>query len=152
MNNSKMELQAAIRIGERYWMATLLLIFIITVSGAVIVNRQMEVNNCWRSHNESRNRIENLVELRGQIQEKNNNSLILKQQTDIFLNRTFSNEDRAIKNVEDCEKRLRDIETSTRQLIVNVTTLANEKDKLAVKYNKCSDQLTALERTKTSQN
>ena len=147
-----MELQAAIRIGERYWMATLLLIFIITVFGAVIVNRQMEVNNCWRSHNESRNRIENLVELRGQIQEKNNNSLILKQQTDIFLNRTFSNEDRAIKNVEDCEKRLRDIETSTRQLIVNVTTLANEKDKLAVKYNTCSEQLTALERAKKSSN
>ena len=150
LNKSKIELQTAIGTGERYWMATIILTVIIIACVAVVVERQVEVNSCWSSHNESRNKIENLSVMKGKIEEQTNHAVTLKEQTDQFLNRTFSNEDRAIKGVEDCQKRLRDIETSTRQLVANVTSLAVEKDKLATKYNTCSERLTTCETTKTS--
>ena len=150
MNESKIELQTAIGTGERYWMATLILTVIIIACVAVIIERQVEVNSCWSIHSECRNKIEELVEVKGKIEVKTNHAVILKEQTDQFLNRTFSNEDRAIKGIEDCQKRLRDMETSVRKLLMNVTSLAVERDKLATKYNLCSEQLAVCEATKTS--
>ena len=138
-----MKLQDASRIGERYWMATLLLTIIIIACIAVTVHQQMEVNKCRRSHNECRNRIEELVELKGWIQERNNHSLMLKEKTDLFLSRTFSSEDQAIKRVEDYEKRLREMENSNHKLVVIVTTIIDEKNKLAVKYDLCNKKLAA---------
>lgn len=143
LNKSKIYLQAAIGTGERYWTATLILTVIIIACVAVIVERQVEVNGCWSSHSE-------LAVLTGKIQEKSNHAQILKEKTDQFLNRTFSNEDRAIRGFEECQKRLRDIEISTRQLVMNVTSLVVEKDKLAVEYNTCNNKLTACETPKTS--
>ena len=143
LKNSKTELQAAIGTGERYWMATLILTVIIIACIAVIFQ-------FWSSHSECSNKLEKLAEMKGKIEEKTNHAVILKKQTDQFLNRTFSNEDRAIKGVEDCQKRLREIETSTRQLVEDVRNFASERDKLATKYNSCSEQLTACEATKTS--
>ena len=104
LNKSKIEHQAAIRIGERYWMATLLLMVIIIACIGIIVHRQTEVNNCWISHRESRSKIESLIELKGHVQERNN----------------------------------------------YFTHLASEKDKLAAKYNLCTEKLTACEGTKKS--
>ena len=143
LNKSKIYLQAAIGTGERYWMATLILTVVIIACIAVIVQRQVEVNSCWSSHSE-------LAILTGKIQEKSNHAQILKEQTDKFLNRTFSNEDRAIKGVEECQKHLRAIETSTRQLVMNVTSLAAERDKLVAEYNTCNNKLIACETSKTS--
>ena len=142
LNKSKIDLHTAIGTGERYWTATLILTVIIIACVAVIVQRQVEINSCWSSHSE-------LAILKGKIQEKSNHVQILKEQTDQFLSRTFSKEDRALKEVDYCQKHLRDIEISTRQLVVNVTSLANERDKLVAEYNLCNKKLTACETTKT---
>ena len=150
LNTSKKDLQASIGTGESYRMATLILIFFIIVCAAVIVERQVEVNNCWSTHGECRNKIENLAELKGKFEEKTNHAVTLKEQTDQILKRTFLKEDKALEGKEDCEKRLRDIETATRH-ILNVTLLAGEnQDKIAVKYNLCVEKLAECQASKTS--
>ena len=75
---------------------------------------------------------------------------MLKEQTGTFLNQTFSKKDRAIKRAEDCKKYIMDIETSTRELVQDVVSLAGEEDKLAIKYNLCMEQLAAYEAAQTS--
>ena len=135
---------------EHYWMASILLIVIIMACIGIIIHRQMEVNNCWSSHNKFRNKLEDLAQLKGKIEEKNNQALILKEQTDKILERTFFNEDRTIKGVEECQKRLREIEASTRKLIRDVTHFAGENDQLIFKYHLCNEHLTAYEASKTS--
>ena len=149
---SKKELQVAIGTGESYRNATFILIFSIILCAAVIVERQVEVSNCWSTHGECNNKIENLAELKGKFEEKTNHAITLKEQTDRFLNQTFSYQHQVIERVEDCQKHLRDIETSTRQLVMNVTVLAIERDKLAAKYNSCQNELAKcdLEAAKTS--
>ena len=148
LTKSKEKLQAAIGTGDHYWMATLILIVVILVCSAVIIERQIEVNNCWSSHSECRNRVEKLAEIKGELKEKNSHSLTLKERNDFFLNRTFSKEDQALKGIQDCEKRLRKIEAATRQHILNVTLLAGENQ---VKYNICTQQLAECEASKTPQ-
>ena len=153
LNKSNIELQTAIRTGERYWMATLILTVIIIACVAVIVEKQIEANMCWSGSQVemcwSGSQVE-MAQIVGKmsIEKETNHAVILKKQTDQFLNRIFTIEDKAIKGVEDCQKHLRDIETSTRKLVMNaMTSLAVERDKLATKYNTCSEKLTACETT-----
>ena len=66
----KIQLTAASTVGERYWMATLLLIVIIVACIGIIYHRQMAVNDCLSSHTKSRDKIETLVEQKGANEEK----------------------------------------------------------------------------------
>ena len=147
LSKSKIELQAAIGIGERYWIATFILTVIIIACVAVIVNRQMKADDCWSSHS---NCIEHFAKLRGLFQEKDDHARTSKKQTDQFLNRTFYNEVQAIKRADNCEVYLREIENSTRQLVQDVKNFAAEKEKAAGKYNLCTEQLNACKGKKTS--
>ena len=140
---SKTDLQASSKRAERYWMATLILIVLIIACIGIIVNLQMEVNNCLRGHSEFRNKIKTLAELKEKIEEENSRAVILKKQTDRFLNRMFSNEDRLVKDAKECELHLR-------QLLQNATALASEKNDYARKYHLVIEQLAACEAKKTS--
>ena len=148
---SKTELKAASKIGERYWMATYLLIFIVVACIGIIIHRQMELNNCLSSHTEFRNKIEVLVAQKGANEEKSKTALALKEQNNKILERLFSNEDRALKGAVNCEEHLREVEASTRQAFQNMTILATEKEAFQLKYLLCNDKLIACEATKTSQ-
>ena len=140
---SKTELKAASKVAERYWMAAILLIVIIIGCIGIIVQRQMELNNCLHSHTEFRNKIEVLIEQKGASEGKSNHALTLKEQADQFLDHTLSYQDRLVKNAAECREHLQ-------QLVQNMTALAIEKDDLARKYNLCSASLIACEATKTS--
>lgn len=133
---SKTQLTTASRIGERYWMATLLLIVIIIACIGIIYHRQMELNNCLSKDTESRGKIETLVEQKGANEEKSSHALTLKEQADQFLSRTFDDKDRLIKDVQDCR-------TLVEQLVQNMTALTVEKETLAVKLTSCNDKLGA---------
>ena len=134
----KTQLTTASNIGERYWMATLLLTVIIIACIGVIYHRQMEVINCQSKDTESRGKIESLVEQKGANEEKRSHALTLKEQADQFLNRMFSKEDRLIEDAKDCQK-------FVRQLVQNVTALTGERDDAEGKYKTCFEQLTACE-------
>ena len=131
----KAQLTVASTVGERYWMATLLLIVIIVACIGIIYHRQMAVNDCLSSHTKSRDKIENLVEQKGANEEKKIHALTLKEQADQFLNRTFKDNDRLLKDVEDCR-------TLVQQLLQNATALAIEKESMTLKYQTCSEKLT----------
>ena len=131
----KTQLTAASTVGERYWMATLLLIVIIVACIGIIYHRQMAVNDCLSSHTKSRDKIEDLVHQTGANEEKKSHALTLKEQADQFLNRTFNDNDRLIKDAKECQ-------TLVQQLVQNVTGLAVEKESMTLKYKSCQEDLT----------
>ena len=144
LTKSKDKLQVAIGTGEYYWMSTLFLIVVILVCGAVIIERQIEVNNCWSSLSECTSKIEKYAEIKGRFEEKTNHSLTLKEQNDFFLNRTFSKEEQVLKGIQDCEQRLRNAEAATRDHLFNVTLESQ------VKYKSCIQQLAECEASKSN--
>ena len=135
---SKTQLTAASKVGERYWMATLLLIVIIVACIGIIYHQHMEMKNCLSRDTESRGKIETLVEQKGANEQKNNQALTLMEQADKFLNRTMASEDRLIKDAKECQ-------TLVQQLVQNVTALTVEKEAMANKYQSCNEKLTTCE-------
>ena len=131
----KTQLTAASAVGERYWSFTLILIVIIIACIGIIVHRQMEVNTCWSRDTESRGKMENLVRQSGANEEKSSHALTLQQQANQFLNRTFNDNDRLIKDAKECQ-------TLVQQLVQNVTGLAVEKESMTLKYKSCQEELT----------
>ena len=78
----------------------------------IVINQQMEMNNCLRSHTIARNEIGDLLERKGANEGKIKHVLLtLKEQAYQFLDQLF---DRPIKDAKDCQILLR-------QLVQNVT-------------------------------